>query len=107
MYFSEMTDAAVKRKVELCQELLEVAEILDGGWSIFRGNLLLDLQEALVVQAKREFEKDLLTKANVQEKLTEAMELLKEAVEIMKLEPDMQEALKERTYQLAKELELD
>ncbi|XP_050334966.1 SET domain-containing protein SmydA-8 [Bactrocera neohumeralis] len=103
----EMNDAAVKRKVELCQELLEVAEILDGGWSIFRGNLLLDLQEALVVQAKREFERGLLTKANVQEKLTEAMELLKEAVEIMRLEPDMQEALKERTQQLAKELELD
>lgn len=102
-----MNDAAVKRKVELCQELLEVADILDGGWSIFRGNLLLDLQEALVVQAKREFEKGLLTKANVQEKLSESMELLKEAVEIMKLEPDMQEVLKERTQQLAAELEVD
>ncbi|XP_036326131.1 SET domain-containing protein SmydA-8-like [Rhagoletis pomonella] len=103
----EMTDGAVKRKVELCQELLEVADILDGGWSIFRGNLLLDLQEALVVQAKREFKSGLLTKANVQEKLAEAMELLKEAVEIMKLEPDMQEVLKERTQQLADELDMD
>uniref|UniRef100_W8B5D3 Protein msta, isoform A n=1 Tax=Ceratitis capitata TaxID=7213 RepID=W8B5D3_CERCA len=103
----EMNDAAVKRKVELCQELLDIADILDGGFSIFRGNLLLDLQEALVVQAKREFEQGLLTKTNVQEKLAEAMELLKEAVEIMKLEPDMQEVLKERTQQLANELEMD
>ncbi|CAD7006252.1 unnamed protein product [Ceratitis capitata] len=103
----EMNDAAVKRKVELCQELLDIADILDGGFSIFRGNLLLDLQEALVVQAKREFEQGLLTKTNVQEKLAEAMELLKEAVEIMKLEPDMQEVLKERTQQLADELEME
>ncbi|XP_067613512.1 SET domain-containing protein SmydA-8 [Eurosta solidaginis] len=103
----EMTDAAVKRKVELCRELLEVADVLDGGWSIFRGNLLLDLQEALVVQAKREFEQGLLTKTNVQEKLTEAMDMLKEAVEIMKLEPDMQEFLKERTQQLANDLKME
>lgn len=61
-----MNDAAIKRKIELCQELLEVAEVLDGGWSMFRGNLLLDLQEAMFVQTKREFLNGLLTQSATQ-----------------------------------------
>lgn len=35
------------------------------------------------------------------------MHLLKEAIDIMKLEPDMKQMLNERTQQLAKELEMD
>ncbi|XP_013119232.1 SET domain-containing protein SmydA-8 [Stomoxys calcitrans] len=103
----EHNDAALKRKLELCQELLEIAELLDGGWSIFRGNLILDLQEAMVVQAKREFLNGLLTREATQEKLLESMNLLKEALEIMKLEPDMKQMLNERTQLLAKELEME
>ncbi|XP_005177231.2 SET domain-containing protein SmydA-8 [Musca domestica] len=103
----ELNDAALKRKIELCQELLETADIFDGGWSIFRGNLLLDLQEAMVIQAKREFLCGLLTRDATQEKLLESMNLLKEAIDIMKLEPDMKQVLNDRTQQLAKELEVD
>lgn len=65
-FVAEMNDAAIKRKIELCQELLEVADVLDGGCSIFRGNLLLDLQEAMVVQAKREYLNGLLTREATQ-----------------------------------------
>ncbi|XP_023303762.2 SET domain-containing protein SmydA-8 [Lucilia cuprina] len=103
----EMNDAAIKRKIELCQELLEVADVLDGGWSIFRGNLLLDLQEAMFVQTKREFLNGLLTQAATQEKFLESMQLLKEAIDIMKLEPDMKQTLNERTQLLARELEME
>lgn len=35
------------------------------------------------------------------------MELLKEAIEIMKLEPDMKQTLNERTQLLARELEME
>lgn len=63
-----MNDAAIKRKIDLCQELLEVAEVLDSGWSIFRGNLLLDLQEAMFVQTKREYLNGLLTQSATQVK---------------------------------------
>ncbi|XP_075159694.1 SET and MYND domain containing, arthropod-specific, member 2 [Haematobia irritans] len=103
----ETNKAALKRKIELCQELLEIAEVLDGGWSIFRGNLILDLQEAMAIQAKREFLDGLLTKQATQDKLLESMSLLKEAIEIMKLEPEMKPILSERTQLLAKELEMD
>lgn len=61
-----MNAAAINRKVELCRELLTVADIIDGGWSIFRGQLLLDLQEALAIQAKQQYLNDLLTREGVQ-----------------------------------------
>lgn len=61
-----MNDAALERKIELCQELLEISDILDGGWSLFRGNLILDLQESMVIQAKREFLNGLLTREATQ-----------------------------------------
>lgn len=64
-----MNDAAIKRKIELCLELLEVAEIIDAGWSIFRGNILMDLQEASVMQAKNEYLNGLLTREAVQVQL--------------------------------------
>ncbi|XP_055907545.1 SET domain-containing protein SmydA-8 [Eupeodes corollae] len=106
-YLHELCDAAVKRKLELCQELLEIADIFDPGWSIFRGNLLLDMQEVMVIQAKRDYANDLLTISGTQEKLQEAMEMLKEAVEILKFEPEMKELLQKKTEALSRDLEMD
>lgn len=61
-----MPDDLLKRKIDLCHELLEVADILEPGWSRFRGTLLLELQAAMAIHIKREFEADKLTKANAQ-----------------------------------------
>lgn len=62
----EMNAAAINRKVELCRELLTVADVIDGGWSIFRGQLLLDLQEALAIQARQQYLNGLLTRDGAQ-----------------------------------------
>lgn len=56
----------MKRKIDLCHELLEVADVLDPGWTRFRGTLLLELQAAMAVQIKREFESGKLTKEGAQ-----------------------------------------
>lgn len=61
-----MNAAAINRKVELCRELLTVADLIDGGWSIFRGQLLLDLQEALSIQTKQQYLNGLLTEEGAQ-----------------------------------------
>ena len=58
----ELNNAAVDRKLALVLELLEIAEIFDPGWSVFRGNLLLEYQEIFVVQTMRQFQKQLLTR---------------------------------------------
>lgn len=57
-----MTDAAIQRKIDLCNELLKLAEIFEPGTGRFRGLLLLALQESLTVQTKRKFNNDLVTK---------------------------------------------
>lgn len=61
-----MTDAAIQRKIDLCEELLKMAELFEPGAGRFRGLLLLDLQECMTVQTKREFNNDLLTKEGAQ-----------------------------------------
>ncbi|EDV97595.1 GH16955 [Drosophila grimshawi] len=88
----ELSEESLKRKVDLCEELLQISNLFDGGWSIFRGNLLIDLEEALVAQALR-----LQLASECESKLKRAEELLEEIKNIMKHEPEeMQQMLAER-----------
>ncbi|KAH8370423.1 hypothetical protein KR093_003406, partial [Drosophila rubida] len=87
----ELTEKSLLRKIELCEELLQLADLIDSGWSIFRGNLLIDLEEATVTQALR-----LEDAAECEAKLKRAAELLQEIANIMKHEPEMQQLLAER-----------
>lgn len=50
---TEICDTDLNRKISLCQELLDVAAILEPGSGIFRGKLLVDMQEAMCVQTER------------------------------------------------------
>lgn len=54
-YFIDLSDELLDRKIELCHELLDVANILEPGLSRFRGYLLDELQATLVFQARRDF----------------------------------------------------
>lgn len=58
----ELSDLFLGRKIQLCEELLIIADILEPGYSRFRGNLLYDLQAAMVVQANRKYDNQLITK---------------------------------------------
>lgn len=77
--------------MELCKELLQLSELFDGGWSIFRGNLLIDLEEAVVAQALRAEDP-----TDCEAKLKEAADLLQEIGNIMKHEAEMEQLLAER-----------
>ncbi|TDG42032.1 hypothetical protein AWZ03_011540 [Drosophila navojoa] len=96
----ELSDASLKRKVELCEELLEISNLFDSGWSIFRGNLLIALEEATVAQAMR-----LDEASECEAKLKKAAEILEEITNIMKHEPEMQQLLTERKQILDAALE--
>lgn len=56
----------LERQIELCQELLKVAEVLEPGFSKFRGLLLYDLQTAVVVQAKRRYGREEIRREDVE-----------------------------------------
>lgn len=64
--FAELNNAALERKICLCNELLDIAEQIAPGKTDFRGNLLLDLHEVIAIQSRREFDSDLMTKGNAQ-----------------------------------------
>ncbi|XP_034481961.1 SET domain-containing protein SmydA-8 [Drosophila innubila] len=87
----ELSEKSLQRKMDLCEELLQLSNLIDGGWSIFRGNLLIDLEDAIVTQALH-----LEDATECQAKLKKAAELLKEIANIMKDEPEMQQLLTER-----------
>lgn len=102
---SELPDHLLKRKLELCYDLLELADQLEPGVSRFRGTLLLDLQAALAVQTKREFETGKITKEGAQDQLMESMTLLQEAASILRVEPEMRPTLEAKIQDLSKQLE--
>ncbi|XP_030026011.1 SET domain-containing protein SmydA-8 [Manduca sexta] len=102
---SEISDSLLKRKIDLCHELLEIADKLEPGWSKFRGTLLLDLQAAMAVETKREFEAGKLTKAGAQDQLMESMVLLQEATNILRVEPHMKEVLEQKILELTSQLD--
>lgn len=61
-----MDGELIERKIQLCRDLLEVADILEPGLSRFRGCLLYDLQAAITVQTKRDYAKEKITKKAAQ-----------------------------------------
>lgn len=101
----DLPDNLLKRKIDICHELIEIADVLEPGWSKFRGTLLLELQAAMAFQIKREFEEDKLTKTNAQEQLMETMVLLEEATNILKVEPHMKDILEAKIKNLGLQLE--
>ncbi|RVE47333.1 hypothetical protein evm_008014 [Chilo suppressalis] len=102
---SELSDHLLKRKIDLCHDLLEVADQLEPGWSRFRGTLLLDLQAVMAVQTKREYEAEKITREGAQDQLMESMTLLQEAANILRVEPEMRPTLEAKIQALTQLLE--
>lgn len=64
--FTDLSDELLERKIDYCNELLEVVDILDPGYSVIRAQILNELQAAMAVQAKRQFNDDKITKEAAQ-----------------------------------------
>lgn len=54
-FILEICDTDLSRKISLCNELLEIAEGIEPGASLFRARILLDLQDAQTHQTSRQF----------------------------------------------------
>nr|XP_021189756.2 SET domain-containing protein SmydA-8 [Helicoverpa armigera] len=102
---TELPNALLQRKLDLCHELLEIADKLEPGWSKFRGTLLLELQGAMTMKTKREFETGKITKAAAQDELMESLTLLQEATNILRIEPSMKDTLETKISELTQLLD--
>ncbi|XP_013179737.1 PREDICTED: protein msta, isoform A [Papilio xuthus] len=101
----ELPNDLLNRKIEICHELLELADKLEPGWTRFRGTILLELQAAMSMQTKREFEDQKLTKTGAQDQLMQSMALLQEATNILRVEPHMVETLEAKVKELSNQLD--
>ncbi|XP_031638498.1 SET and MYND domain-containing protein DDB_G0273589 [Contarinia nasturtii] len=94
--WDEIGDTDLDRKISLCRELLEVAEILEPGKSVFRGRLLIDLQEALFVQTERLITNREISSIVAHERFNDQLKLLNEAKGIFEHDSTMLPTLKMR-----------
>lgn len=63
---ADLSREQVEKKVSYCRELLELADVIDPGLSLFRGTLLFELQAALVALAKILLSNEIITKEKTQ-----------------------------------------
>jgi hypothetical protein len=97
----------VERKLSLSHDLMDAVSILEPGRSRTRALLQLELQAAMALQAKIDFETERITRERAEEILGDAVGLLKEATEVLKTEPDMEGKLQDKLMTLMEQLELD
>lgn len=83
-------------KEKYCRELLQLADKVEPGSTRWRGQLLLELQMAVVALAAGQAQAGLVGKARAKEMAQEALDLLKQATAILQVEPDMISILAER-----------
>lgn len=89
-------------KHKCAEELLEVADRIEPGWTQWRGKLLMELQAAKHFLAHRLLEDGKLERSEAKEKMLEALENVKEAAGILGIEPEHKEAVTQRLQDLTK-----
>uniref|UniRef100_A0A1Q3FMT7 Putative histone tail methylase n=1 Tax=Culex tarsalis TaxID=7177 RepID=A0A1Q3FMT7_CULTA len=83
----ELTLDQIKRKEDLCRDLLTLTDSYEPGLSRLRGQLMYELQAPIMVKSRYLFETQRITKAQLKLKLKEVARLLKQSAEILAFEP--------------------
>lgn len=66
LFFADLNEQQIERKIEITHELIDAIVVLEPGLSRMRGMLLFDLQAAMAMQAKLDFEAERITKERAQ-----------------------------------------
>ncbi|XP_068208669.1 SET domain-containing protein SmydA-8-like isoform X2 [Palaemon carinicauda] len=83
----ELSEAQLRRKVECCNDLLKVLDVLDPGISRLRGLTLYELHAPLLLQANKAFLSTTITKKEFVEKLQLAESYLSRTIYCLQFEP--------------------
>jgi hypothetical protein len=79
----DLPDLLLERKIELCNQLLEVLDVVEPGHSRIRGVTLYELHAPLMVLARNQYTSDVISKDEFRKKMQEAVDTLGRAVEIL------------------------
>lgn len=81
----EMSHQDAIRKLELCNEVLKILNILTPGMTVVRGNVLYELQAAEVLICRNMLESGKCSKALIKRRIQNALKNLNEAIEIFEI----------------------
>lgn len=84
----DLPDLLLERKVELCTEALQVLDVIEPGYSRIRGITLYELHAPLMILARHEYQNNFVDKEGFRKKLQKAVDMLGEAVTILRNEPE-------------------
>lgn len=85
---SQMPEVLLKRKIDLCEELLKILDIFEKGKSRARALMMFELHAPLVLYAKTQLDVGRFSKAEYLEQLLVARKILSEAKEIIDWEDE-------------------
>lgn len=83
---NNLSNLLLERKIELCNTLLEVLDIVEPGLSRIRGVTLYELHAPLMVLAKNLYNSNAISKELFRKKMEEALETLHKSVKILRHE---------------------
>jgi len=85
---SELSEPLLRRKIELCQEVLGLLDVFEGGKSRARAEMLYELQAAIVVHANSRYRSGHLTRIECLGQLEKARGLLSDSLEVLNWEDE-------------------
>ncbi|KAG5872648.1 hypothetical protein JTB14_029692 [Gonioctena quinquepunctata] len=84
----ELSDAVLKRKEDICREILKIFDIIEPGYTRIRGVTLYELHAPMMVLLTRQLTKESMSKADLKKRLREVVRYLAEASVILGYEPE-------------------
>ncbi|CAH1278442.1 unnamed protein product [Diabrotica balteata] len=84
---SDLPDLILERKIELCQQLLDVLDVIEPGNSRIRGIILYELHGPQMIIARHQYQNNVITKDKFKQELRQSVDNLGQAVQILKQEP--------------------
>ncbi|CAB3383801.1 Hypothetical predicted protein [Cloeon dipterum] len=85
---SDLSDDMLRRKRDLCQQLLPLIDLLEPGLSRLRGTILYELHAPIMVLATRAFETRSINKKDLQQQMRRVAQCLEQAAQILALDPE-------------------
>ena len=84
----DLPDIILEHKVELCRLVMQVLDVVEPGLTRSRGMILYELHAPLLFIARGQWSAGVIDNPTLKSKMTEASAVLKEAADILCLEPE-------------------
>ncbi|XP_039275639.1 SET domain-containing protein SmydA-8-like isoform X6 [Nilaparvata lugens] len=84
--FDDLPDILLEHKVDLCERIMEVADVIEPGYSRLRGLILYELHVPMMLFARARFEYGEINKETFCAKMEQVIKILEEATAILILE---------------------